>query len=370
MHIRCERDALSRILTIADRGTARNDNSRPVLTSVRLEAVNGDLVATGTDLDLTIQVRGPVDVLTEGVALLPGRLAVEVVKTLQPGAVEIDVVDGVAELTAGRTQISLRLISGDDYPILAEPAGNAVKVSSALLAEALGQVVEAANNDETRMVYSGVLLAAEGDGIRLVATDTFRLAMRDLPGTSMLERGQQVVVPSRSLKELNRLLASVTQDVTVRLGERDVVFELEVDDLHVQLRTHLIAMEFPNYRAAIPVDHPNRMVVDRQKFLDAVNRVKPLIEDRRKQAIKLTQRAGSLELSATSATYGEAHAELDASYDGDELVLGFNPDYLIDGLEAAEGEEVVLETKDGRQPVILRSADNAEFFYLLMPRLL
>ena len=203
-------------------------------------------------------------------------------------------------------------------------------------------------------------MAAEGDGLRLVATDSYRLAVRDLPGTSVLAEGQHVLVPSAALKELARLLSGA-EAVTLRLGERDVSFE--VGDVRVTSR--LIEGDFPNYRGLIPSSHPNRLTVNREALLEALRRVRLLA--REATPVRLVMKPDSVELLAITQDVGKAHEELDAKNDGTELTVAFNPEYLIAGIEVTSGDEITLETIDALKPALVRAVESPDFLYLLMP---
>ena len=161
---------------------------------------------TGTDLELTISVEVTVSGSGDGVVILPGRLASDIVRALPAGSVEVEVADDEARISAGRSEFSLRVLPADEFPRLTEATGEPVTLASAELATALSQVVRAASSDDARPILTGVLLAAEAGGLRLVATDSYRLAVRDLPGTTVLAEGQHVLVPSRALQELARVL--------------------------------------------------------------------------------------------------------------------------------------------------------------------
>ena len=184
------------------------------------------------------------------------------------------------------------------------------------------------------------LVAAEEGGLRLVATDSYRLAVRDLPGAHVLREGQKVLVPSRALAELQRLLGSA-KEVTLRLAEHDVTFE--VGD--VRLTTRLIEGEFPNYRQLIPASYPNRLIISKDALLDAVKRVKLLVRDQT-TPVRLAMRADGVELTVTNPEEGKATEDVDAKYEGTEMTVAFNPAYLSDGVEAITGDEVLLETLD------------------------
>jgi DNA polymerase-3 subunit beta len=203
-------------------------------------------------------------------------------------------------------------------------------------------------------------MAAENDGLRLVATDSYRLAVRDLPGTAVLDAGRRVLVPSRALNELARLV-SAAEEITLLLGEREATFAVGT----AQLSTRLIEGEFPNYRQLIPQHYPNRLTVDREALLDAIGRVKLLARD--STPIRLSMSVDGLELTATTQDIGQASESLDAKYEGVEMMVAFNPDYLSAGVDAVTSEEIVLETTDALKPAVLRAADASDFVYLLMP---
>jgi DNA polymerase-3 subunit beta len=362
---RCERDVLIDALSTAGRAVTGRGGALPVLSGVRVDIADGRLRVVGSDLDLTIRTEVEVAAGEGGSTVLPSRLINEIMRSLDPGAVDIEIDGEEARISAGRSQFTVRTLPVDDFPHLPEPSGEEVSVSAADLSAGLRQVVMAASGDDARPILTGVLLTAEEGGLRLVATDSYRLAVRDLPDATVLGEGQKVLVPSRALGELIRVLGQAT-DVKVRLGERDVTFDVDPGNgASVQLNTRLIEGEFPNYRQLIPASYPNELTVDREVFLDAVRRVKLMA--REATPLRLTQREGSLELMAVTQDVGEAHEEVDAVYNGTELTVAFNPDYLIAGIEAAPGDEVKLQTVDALKPAVLRATEGSDYLYLLMP---
>jgi DNA polymerase-3 subunit beta len=357
---RCERDVLVEALGTATRAVATRGGALPVLSGVKAELTGNRLVLSGSDLDLTIQVGLEVAGITDGVAVLPARLSADIVRALEPGAVHVEVEADEGRISAGRSQFAVRLLPADDFPRLPEASADEVTLDAAALAEALRQVVRAASHDDARPILTGVLMAAEGDGLRLVATDSYRLAVRDLPGASVLREGQAVLVPSKALGELGRVLSGA-DTVTLRLAERDASFV--VGD--ARLTTRLIEGEFPNYRQLIPNTQPNRLTVGREPLLDALRRVKLLA--REATPVRITLKPDGIELSAITQDVGQAHEDLDAKYEGAEMVIAFNPEYLSDGVEAVEGDEVTLETVDALKPAVVRSVESKDYLYLLMP---
>jgi DNA polymerase III subunit beta len=357
---RCERDVLVEALGTAGRAATGRGSALPVLSGVRVGLDGDRLSLTGTDLELTISVQVEVAGEAPGVTVLPGRLASEIVRSLPGGSVEVSVDAEQARIAAGRSEFSLRVLPADEFPRPTTVSGEPVTLEADALASALAQVVPAASRDDARPILTGVLLAAEPEGLRLVATDSYRLAIRDLPGTTVLAEGQQVLVPSRALQELGRLLPGAGS-LTVRLGERDATFE--VGDS--RLSTVLIEGEFPNYRGLIPQNQPNRLTVGREALLEAIRRVKLLA--REATPVRLGMTTDGLELVAVTQDVGQAHESLDAKYEGTELTVAFNPEYLLQGIEVAPGDEVTVETVDALKPALVRSAEHPEFLYLLMP---
>lgn len=361
MKFRCERDTLVEALASAGRAVANRGGALPVLSGVRAELTGDRLRLTGSDLELTIEIEITVAGERDGVAVLPAKISSDLVRSLGDPRVEVAVEGDEARITAGRFESSLRLLPADEFPRLAMPADDAVTLAAKDFAGALRQVVPAASADDARPILTGVLLAAEEGGLRLVATDSYRLAVRDLPGTSILGEGQSVLVPSRALRELERLLGSA-DEVTLRLGDREAAFE--VGD--VRLTTRLIEGEFPNYRGLIPASHPNRLTVGREALVEAVKRVK-LMARELNTPVRLAMSADGLELVAITQDVGQAHEQLDAAYEGTELTVAFNPEYLLSGVEVTPGDEIHLDTVDAQKPAVIRAGEAQEFLYLLMP---
>lgn len=334
----------------------------PVLSGVRLEVRDDELLVAGTDLDLTIETSVPISAAVDGVVVAPGRLTVDIVRSLEPGGVLLEADQEDLHISSGRAQFSVRLFAAEDFPRLPGREGPAVLLPVAEFSAAVRQVVPAAAADDTRPMLTGVLLTSEsGTGLRLVATDSYRLAKRELPNATVLSEGQKVLVPARALNELLRVLSSAEQ-LTVRLGRTDAGFEVG----RVVVTTRLIEGEFPNYSQLIPSHYPNRLAVGREPLVDALRRVRLLVKDAT-TPVRLALRPTGVELSVVSQEVGQAVEELDAKYEGAELTVGFNPAYLIDGLEATGGEEVVLEVLDALKPATIRPIDGDDYLYLIMP---
>jgi DNA polymerase-3 subunit beta len=357
---RCERDTLADAVATAQRTVASRTGALPVLQDLRITASGDGLELVGSDLEITNRVQVPAEVEETGVAVVPKMLG-DIVRKLEPGPVVVTVTGDEAVITAGRFSTSLRLKPAEDYPRLASNDGQGVRLDASAFALALRQVVRAASKDDLRPILTGVLLTTHGGGLRLVATDSYRLAVRDLKGVNMLSEGQRVLVAAKGLSEVQRLAGD--GEIEVVLRERDVVFRTSL----AEVTARLIEGEFPNYEQLIPSGYPNRLIVARTALLEALDRVQIVGQNRDNAAVRLTMSSNGLELSMSAQDVGSAQESVDAKFEGTELTVAFNPVFLHDGVDAVDTDEVVLETIDPLKPATLHAADNGEFLYLLMP---
>ncbi|NNE74125.1 MAG: DNA polymerase III subunit beta, partial [Acidimicrobiales bacterium] len=150
-------------------------------------------------------------------------------------------------------------------------------------------------------------------------------------------------------------------ELTLRLGDKDATFDVG----NVQVTTRLIEGDFPNYRGLIPDNHPNMLTVGREALLDAVRRVRLLAQEA--TPVRMIMKENALELVAVTQDVGQAHESLDANYDGEELTVAFNPEYLLNGIEVTTGDEITLQTVDALKPALVRTVGDDDFVYLLMP---
>jgi DNA polymerase-3 subunit beta len=373
---RCERDSLVEALTTAGRAVSSRTASAAALNGVRIESEGNRLLVVGTDLDLTVHVATEAIGLADGACVAPSRLLSDIVRSLEPGAVTIESEDDKIEIAAARSRFSLRTFSLEEFPSLPVPAEPGTFLPADALVDALRQVVRAASGDDARPLLTGVLIATEGSAIRLVATDSYRLALRDIEGSDASLEASQILVPARALAELQRLSslgggkegkpAEGTDGapglVGLSLGDHDVTFTAG----DVRVSTRLLDGSYPDYRQLIPAEYPNRLHVGKDSLLDALRRVRLLVRDNT-TPVRLSMRSGGVDLTVVSQEVGDASETVDADFEGTDLTIAFNPSYLIDGVEAVAGDEVLLETVDATKPATVRAAERTDFRYLLMP---
>ncbi|RLE14305.1 MAG: DNA polymerase III subunit beta [Actinobacteria bacterium] len=356
MRIRAERDDLADVLARAGRAVGTR-SPLPILQGVLCEVAGGKLTVTGTDNEVTVRTYLEVEVTEEGRTVIPAKLAAEAVRKLPPGAVTLASNDGEVEITGGGPRFQLREMTVDDYPkITDKQVENGIQVDAGQLIKALGQVGVAASVDDARPTLTGVLFEGEGDSLRLVATDSYRLGVRDVEGVRI--EGSKLV-PYRALRELGRAIGA--GPMTVSLGEREAAFVTDRGRLTVRI----IDSTFPNYRQLLPEGHTNRLTVDKAAMLEAVGRAALVAEDH--IPVRLAMHSGGVELSVIRQEVGEATELLEGEYVGEDMTIAFNTRYLTDGVNAVDDEKVVIETSDPLKPGLLLGSEKRDFQYLLMP---
>lgn len=359
LKFRCDRDALSEALQTVQRGVSSRPGI-PALTGVLIEAADGgELTLITTDLEVSARLTISVQVTESGIALVPARLLGDTVKSLSNAPVDLETDQSQVTIRCAAYEGTLRLLPAEDFPGLQEPSGTTVTAESGAFAEAIGQVGRGASRDEARPVLTGVLLEVSREGVVMVATDSYRLAVRDLVATASGEA--KAIVPERAMSEAGRAAAADEKStVEVFIDESQVSFKIGA----LTLTSRLIEGEFPNYRQLLPEATESRLTVSRQQLLDAVRRVGLLARDT--TPVRMEFNALGVKLSSSSPDLGQAVETVEARYEGEDLTVAFNPQYLADGLNAATGETVRLDVRDGLKPGVVHG-EGDEFTYLVMP---
>ncbi len=362
MKFKSERDLLVEALSAASRVVA----TRLIGASsgILLSLSGNHLTVTGTDLDITVRTSVDVIGLEDGAAVVPARLIVDAVRSLEAGAVTIATHDENVEVSLGRAKFSLRTFSVMDYPNLPPVTGTTTDIAATDLIQGLNQVVRAAANDDARPLLTGVLFTHDDNTLRLIATDSYRLAVRDVPGVAGIGGAHDLLVPARALQELQRGAAALTgeAEIGVTLTEAEICFVVGASTIS----SRLIDGNYPSVLQLIPASYPNQLRIAKDTLLTSLKRAKLLAKDST-SSVRLTMKEKAVEIRTQSIDTGDIEDNVDADYQGEELTIAFNPSFLIDGIEAVVGDEVVLEMSDAVRPAMVHGVEDVRFRYLLMP---
>ena len=357
MRIRAQRDDLADVLGRANRAVGSR-TALPVLQGLLCEVSGTTLRVTGTDLDMTVRTQAEVEVIEEGRAVIPGRLLSEAVRKMPAGQVTIGVSDTDIEIQGNGPRFTLRPLDVEDFPVQEEVVSEGVEVDGEELADAISQVTIAASGDGARPILTGVLFESSEEGLRMVATDSYRLAKRDLAGVGL---EGTALVPARGLRELARTIGA--PKVIAQLRDREAVFSSD----RGTLRLRLIDGNFPKYESLLPKTYPNQVVLNKEELLDALGRVALVAEDHIPVRLKLME--GGVEVTVTRQDVGGESEHLSGEFTGsdEEVTIAFNPRYLQDGVNAMPGESVRIQVIDSYKPSVLDTGTEGNFLYLLMP---
>ncbi|MGN6371681.1 MAG: DNA polymerase III subunit beta [Solirubrobacteraceae bacterium] len=321
------------------------------------------LLATDTEVGLRLPLAG--EILNPGSAVLPARLLLEVVRSL-PGdtvSLELRAAEQDVELISQSAKFHLRTLRSEDFPSLPSPSPESrMSLPAQAFVDTALQVSRSASRDDTRPVLTGVLVSASGTELRMVATDSYRLSVKSTKLETPLDGSIEANVPARALAELARIVqGSELSSLSVSLGQNQIVFELD----HIVLSSRLIDGQFPNYRQLLPESVEHELRLSTAELVDVVRRISLLAQ--KNAPLRLAFEEGQLTVSAQTPDVGEASETLPVPFSGERFEIGFNPEFLRDGLESVESEELLLKLISPLRPGLIESPDSGEFVYLIMP---
>jgi DNA polymerase III subunit beta len=351
-------------LGIAVRGASTRSPIQ-TLAGVLLRVEDGQAELEATDMELGVRVQLEVSDSSPGHAVIPGRLLLDVVRSLPTDQVSLEYrgTQQDVEVVAGPSRFHLRTLPPEDFPKLPEaPGEGTMTVPAEAFVDTIARVARAASRDETRPHLTGVLVTASGQELRMVATDSYRLSVKETQLEQPLDGTLEANVPARTLQELSRIATSAgSESIGVAALENQVVFSVN----GVVLSSRLVEGRFPNYQQLLPESYEHELRVSRDELLEVVRRVGLLAQ--KNAPLRLRFSEGALDVSAQTPDVGEASESLPIPFAGEPLEIGFNPEFFREGLESAESDELILKLISPLRPGLIQSGDEGGFIYLVMP---
>jgi len=356
-------DLVSKLSTVSRAVSTRA--ATQALSGILLEAGGGRVSLSATDLDLGLQTGLDAEVESEGSVLLPGRLFADVARSLAAQEVEIETREAErdVEIRSGSSSFHLKVLAAEDFPKLPQPGEEpGLKIPAAALEESIELVARAASKDDMRPVLTGVLVSASGKEMTMVATDSYRLAVKRTELESELTGDIEANIPARALRELSRILAAESAgEATISLLANQAVFEAG----SILLSTRLIDGQFPNFRQLLPESYEHDVRLRRTDFLDVARRISQLAQ--RNAPLRLAFSSGELTVAAETPDVGDATETMPVAFEGEPLEIGFNPEFLREGIESVAGEEILVRLISPLRPGLLEPVESDSFRYLVMP---
>src|SRR5215471_4239015 len=369
MKVTVERAQLLKSLGHVHRVVERR-NTIPILGNVLVRAEGAKLSLKATDLDLEVTETLAAESAIGGATTVPAHMFYDIVRKLPDGSQIVLEGNGdrsVLAIRAGRSRFMLQTLPETDFPDLAaSDMTHSFKLGAADIKRVIDRTQFAISTEETRYYLNGIYLHTVGGGkgatLRAVATDGHRLAQVDLPPPAGASGMPGVIVPRKTVGEVQRLIEDNDAEVEIQLSQGKIRFTIG----NVVLTSKLIDGTFPDYGRVIPQHNDKELMVDKADFAAAVDRVST-ISSERGRAVKLSLSSGKLVLSVTNPDSGSATEELEVEYASDPLDIGFNSRYLLDITAQIEGEIAVLRLADPGSPTLIQDRDNKSALYVLMP---
>jgi DNA polymerase III subunit beta len=318
-----------------------------------------------TDMEIGLRVPLAADVVRAGSVVLPARLLLDVARSLSAEqlTMELRSAEQDVELICGPTTFHLRTLRAEDFPTLPSPSPDTrVELPAEAFVHTISRVARSASRDETRPVLTGILISASGQELRMVATDSYRLSVKQTALEAPLQGSLEANVPARALQELVRIAQQAPADsLAVSVGQNQVIFEIG----DVVLSSRLIDGQFPNYRQLLPESVEHELRLSTTELTDVVRRISLLAQ--KNAPLRLSFSEGTLTVSAQTPDVGEASEAIPVPFHGSPFDIGFNPEFLRDGLESIELDELMLKLISPLRPGLIETPDSGDFVYLIMP---
>ena len=362
MKITISRSELLTALSVVGRGMSAR-STLPILSGILFSATEGSILMQATDLEVSVRHTSPALVEQAGQVVLPGKLLTDIVRSLPEAAVTIEIEGEVALVRCQHSSFTVKKLNPADFPKFPEVSvDKKIILESGTLISMVRQVSRAVSRDETRATLTGVLFVVEGPTVRMVATDSYRLAVRELVLETVAGEDVEVVIPGKALEEVSKLAGDI-KEVSIGVSENQIVFEFG----ETTFVTRRIEGTFPNYRQLIPKEAVTNAVISAEEFTSAVKRVSLMALHNTPLKISISIEDQTLSLSATTQDVGDASEDLMVKAEGEDVEIAFNHAFLMDGLSSASTETLRLEVQSSLKPGVLKTVGDEGFLYLLMP---
>src|SRR6478609_4189964 len=360
MKVVCQREELSQRLAVVARAVSTRASVQ-ILSGVLLRAEAGRLHLAATDMELSLRSSLEAQVDGDGAVVVPGRLLVDLVRLLPDSDVTIEhrADESVVRITSGSSASTLHTYAAEDFPRLPDlDTVGTFTVDRESLLETVSRVARSASRDESRPVLTGILVRFEAGKIVMAATDSYRLSVKETTVTDELPE-LEAIIPARALQELARI-ASGSDDLQLGMQDNHVVFGSD----GTWLTTRRIDGQFPNVRQLLPEQFEQELALPREEVLDVVRRVSLMAQ--RNSPLRLRWADGELTVSAVTQDVGEARESLPAPYTGEPMEIGFNAEFLRDGLDSVDSETIKFKLISPLRPAVLEGEAD-DYVYLIMP---
>ncbi|MES9939715.1 MAG: DNA polymerase III subunit beta [Candidatus Thiodiazotropha sp. 6PLUC1] len=345
-------------------GVVERRQTLPILANILVNANNGQLNLTATDLEVELKTQTEAECEGDTDFTIPARKLLDICKALPESApITLDVSDDKVKLQSGRSRFSLSVLPARDYPVIEPtPSSSVFSIKESILNTLIENTQFAMAQQDVRYYLNGMLLELSGGDIRTVATDGHRLAMSQSLKAIEEQINLQVILPRKAVIELSRLLSDSEDEIKVELSNSyiKVLFEQTV------FTSKLIDGRFPEYQRVMPSGSDKEVEAEKSTIKQSLTRAS-ILSNEKYRGIRFHLKPNLLELQAHNPEQEESEEELEVTYQGDELKIGFNVGYLLDAISAIKEETIIIELKDTNSSALIYGKNNKDSKYVVMP---
>lgn len=360
MKIKVDQRELNKHINIAQKGISTRTTLQ-ILDGILLETYNNRLKLTGTDLEISIETLLDCEIIEEGSIVVNSRIFGDIIRKLPSAPIILEVKQNNINIKCENSEFNIAGNPGEDYPdlpLIAEK--DTFQLPMDILKGVIRQTVFATTQDETRPSLTGVLAELDKNNISFVALDGYRLALKKLPISSLIE--SKTIIPGRSLNELNKILEDKEDNLKVSISPNHIIFNLGDTVIY----SRLLEGQFFNYKDIIRDEHKTKVIVNKKYFQDSLERASLLAKEEKANLVKLSIEDNRIIIRSNSEI-GNVYEEIDSQQDGEDLNIAFNSRYLLEGIKIIESENIELNFMGSLNPCIINGLDDEDYTYLVLP---
>lgn len=361
MKINISQKDLSKAINTVQKGVS-SKTTLPILSGILLKAEENILTLTGTDLEIGIETSIECSIVEEGSIVIASKIFGDIVRKLPDLPIELEVDENNnIHIVCGTSKFNILGQPSIEYPQLEKVQDdNYFNISKDLLKNMIRQTIFATAQDETRPIFTGALLEIENKKTSLVALDGYRLALKN--ASIDFDKDMKVIIPSKTLNEVNKILEDDDSDVKVYCTENHIIFKLN----NTIITSRLLEGQFLNYRDIIRNEYKSRVIVDTKSIQDSIERASLLAREGKNNLIKLEIQDDTLVITSNSEI-GNVYEQIPIQLEGDDIEIAFNSKYILDGLRAIDSEEITMDLVSSVNPCIIKPRDDENYTYLILP---
>jgi len=364
MNLVCNREKLLDAIQVCQRAIS-GKSMLPILSGILFKTDKEGLRLSSTDLEISIRTSVEAEIKEGGSMVVPARLISDILNNLETEKVELKQIKEKSQLEvdSGESRFNVSVFMEEDFPKIPEAHQESTcEIKSEDFIKAAREVVKAASKDESKPVLTGVLVEIEEKMMRMVATDSYRLAVYETAIEGGPAETIKIITPARSLRELIRVISNKDAgSVVLTMTENQAIFKSG----GIDLISRLIEGDFPNYKQIIPEGYEKLIKINKAHAIGMIKRAAIMAQNN--SPIKITATKKQVVASANTQDVGEAVEKMEADYSGDEIKIAFNPDYLLDGITSVDSDDVAMEITDPLKPIMIKPVSESGFQYLIMP---